>query len=198
MPLKSNISRVQAEQEHSGLSIFKRIANFAIAILLAFIIIYLWLNNVIQDQRQLEQQASQLGRTLSQQHALIIKDKLQQKDLKSIEKQLNYLESDPHIFSVALFDEKGQKILGSQNDTDMVSVFSASQDKGLLVFVQDIHQDNQVIGYLRVLLLREQVLAFFSQYQKEILYQALLLVILAFLMGILVTRGFYKIKYKLQ
>lgn len=210
MPIKTDISAPhtvttkpdiplgQSNELPSGLSIFKRLANFAIAVAVAFIIIYLWLNNVIQDQHQLQQQASQLGRTISQQNAKILTDKLIANDLDAIQQQIQYLQTDPHIYSVSLFDDKGIKLVGTENDDDIVSLFDAKQDTGLLVFVQEIYQKQKVIGYLRVLLWRDQVLQFFRIYQQEILYQAMLLVILAFLVGVLLTRGFYKLKYKLR
>ncbi|WP_416307781.1 AhpA/YtjB family protein [Neptunicella sp. SCSIO 80796] len=198
MSLKTDIPASESTELPSGLSIFKRLANFAIAVAVAFIIIYLWLNNVIQDQHQLQQQASQLGKTISQQNAKILTDRLIANDLDGIRQQLQYLQSDPHIHSVSLFDDKGKKLVGSENDDDIVSLFDPKEDAGLIVFVQEVYQQQKVIGYLRVLLWRDQVLQFFRLYQQEILYQAMLLVILAFLVGVLVTRGFYKLKYKLS
>ncbi|MDN4500876.1 AhpA/YtjB family protein [Alteromonadaceae bacterium BrNp21-10] len=182
----------------SGHSIFKRLANFVLAVAIAFIILYLWLNNVIQDQQQLQHQANQLGKTISQQNAKFITDKLVNNELDSISQQLQYLQTDPHIRSVALFSDQGKMLLGTDDEAPIIELLQQEENSDLLVYVQEIVHEQKVIGYLRVLLWRDKVLQYYRQYQQEILYQAMLLVILALLVGVLLTRGFYKIKYKLD
>ena len=65
-----------------------------------------------------------------------------------------------------------------------------------LVFVQNITHEQQVIGYLSIILKEKEVMAYHSEYQKQLNQQVQMLMILAAISGILITRAFYKFRYR--
>jgi membrane protein len=65
-----------------------------------------------------------------------------------------------------------------------------------LVFIQNITHNQQIIGYLSIILKEREVMAYHSEYQKQLNKQVQMLMILAAIAGILVTRAFYKVRYR--
>ena len=65
-----------------------------------------------------------------------------------------------------------------------------------LVFIEEIKYQQKVLGYLRIMLDEEQVMTFHSNYQSQLYKQIIVLMLLAGLLGILIARSYYKIKFR--
>ena len=182
-------------QQPSRYSIFKRIANLILAVVGCIACINLWLISSEQSLNWHSKQANQLGISLSSLSGKILISSLLQNDSKALRQQLGYIVSDPHVAGVSLFDNKG-RILADNNVA--LSVISAYKSKGIspLVFVQNITHNEQTIGFLSIVLKEKEVMAYHSEYQKQLNQQIQMLMILAAIAGILITRAFYKVRYR--
>ena len=182
-------------QQPSRYSIFKRIANLILAVVGCIACINLWLISSEQSLNWHSKQANQLGISLSSLSGKILISSLLQNDSKALKQQLGYIVSDPHVAGVSLFDNKG-RILADNNVA--LSVISAYKSKGIspLVFVQNITYNEQTIGFLSIVLKEKEVMAYHSEYQKQLNQQLQMLMILAAIAGILFTRAFYKFRYR--
>ena len=182
-------------QQPSRYSIFKRIANLVLAVVGCIACINLWLISSEQSLNWHSKQANQLGVSLSSLSGKILISSLLQNDSKALKQQLGYIVSDPHVAGVSLFDNKG-RILADNNVA--LSVISAYKSKGIspLVFVQNITHNEQTIGFLSIVLKEKEVMAYHSEYQKQLNQQLQMLMILAAIAGILFTRAFYKFRYR--
>mgnify|MGYP006077927749 FL=1 len=182
-------------QQPSRYSIFKRIANLVLAVVGCIACINLWLISSEQSLNWHSKQANQLGVSLSSLSGKILISSLLQNDSKALRQQLGYIVSDPHVAGVSLFDNKG-RILADNNVA--LSVISAYKSKGIspLVFVQNITHNEQTIGFLSIVLKEKEVMAYHSEYQKQLNQQLQMLMILAAIAGILFTRAFYKFRYR--
>ena len=182
-------------QQPSRYSIFKRIANLVLAVVGCIACINLWLISSEQSLNWHSKQANQLGISLSSLSGKILISSLLQNDSKALKQQLGYIVSDPHVAGVSLFDNKG-RILADNNVA--LSVISAYKSKGIspLVFVQNITHNEQTIGFLSIVLKEKEVMAYHSEYQKQLNQQLQMLMILAAIAGILITRAFYKFRYR--
>ena len=182
-------------QQPSRYSIFKRIANLILAVVGCIACINLWLISSEQSLNWHSKQANQLGVSLSSLSGKILISSLLQNDSKALRQQLGYIVSDPHVAGVSLFDNKG-RILADNNAT--LSVIAAYKSKGIspLVFVQNITYNEQTIGFLSIVLKEKEVMAYHSEYQKQLNQQLQMLMILAAIAGILFTRAFYKFRYR--
>jgi membrane protein len=182
-------------QQPSRYSIFKRIANLVLAVVGCIACINLWLISSEQSLNWHSKQANQLGISLSSLSGKILISSLLQNDSKALKQQLGYIVSDPHVAGVSLFDNKG-RILADNNVA--LSVISAYKSKGIspLVFVQNITHNEQTIGFLSIVLKEKEVMAYHSEYQKQLNQQLQMLMILAAIAGILFTRAFYKFRYR--
>ena len=182
-------------QRPSSYSIFKRIANLVLVVLGCIACINLWLISSEQSQNWHTKQANQLGVSLSTLSGNIMINSLLKNDSDKLTQQLSYINADPHVASVSLFDNKGRMLADNNSAPSVVAAYK-SNTISPLVFVQNIIHDEQVIGYLSIILKEKEVMAYHSDYQKQLNQQVQMLMILAAIAGILITRAFYKIRYR--
>lgn len=182
-------------QRPSRYSIFKRIANLVLAVVGCIACINLWLISSEQSLNWHSKQADQLGVSLSSLSGNILISSLLKNDLDKLSQQLNFIATDPHVAGVTLFDNKGRVLSDNNSTLSVVDAYKANVISPL-VFVQNISHDNQIIGYLSIILKEEKVMAYHSEYQKQLNQQVQMLMILAAITGILITRAFYKVRYR--
>jgi membrane protein len=182
-------------QKPSRYSIFKRIANLILIVTGVIICINLWLVRSEQSSNWHNKQANQLGNSLSSLSGNILNSSLKSKNAKELSQQLSYIIADPHVSAASLYDNKGRLVT---NNNDFSSVVAAHQLNSIdpLVFVQNITFDGQTIGYLSIMLKEQEVMKYHSEYQKQLDQQLQVLMLLAAAAGMLLTRAFYKIRYR--
>ena len=191
-----NTSNITAPfQQPSRFSIFKRIANLVLVVIGCIACTNLWLISSEQSLNWHSKQANQLGVSLSSLSGKVLISSLLQNDSNALKQQLEYIVTDPHVAGVSLFDNKGRML--ADNNAGL-SVIAAYKSKGIspLVFVQNITHNEQTIGFLSIVLKEKEVMAYHSEYQKQLNQQLQMLMILASIAGILITRAFYKFRYR--
>lgn len=184
-----------ANKRHSNYSIFKRVANLTLVVVAAAICINLWLLNTGQANDWRDQQSSQLGRSIAAYSASVIANDVLQNNMQSLNAHLSLIAADPHIYGVSVYDNKGVVIDSNEQNNSVLANFILNEHVPL-VFVQEIKSGEKTIGYLRLLLDTEQVMLFHDDYQKQIYKQLLVLMMLAGLVGLLVARMYYKIRFR--
>jgi membrane protein len=182
-------------QRPSSYSIFKRIANLILAVVGCIACINLWLISSEQSLNWHSKQADQLGVSLSSLSGSILISSLLENDIDRLNQQLGFIAADPHVAGVTLFDDKGRVLLDNTSTLSVVDAYKINTISPL-VFVQNITHDQQIIGYLSIILKEKEVMAYHSEYQKQLNQQVQMLMILAAIAGILVTRAFYKVMYR--
>jgi membrane protein len=182
-------------KQPSRYSIFKRIANLVLVVVGSIACINLWLISSEQSQNWHSKQANQLGISLSTLAANNLISSLLEHDSEKLSQQLSYIVADPHVAGVSLFDNKG-RVLADNNSTSSVVAAYKLGTISPLVFVQSITYDQQIIGYLSIVLKEKEVMAYHSEYQNQLNQQVQMLMILAAIAGILLTRAFYKVRYR--
>jgi membrane protein len=182
-------------QRPSRYSIFKRIANLVLVIVGCIACINLWLIGSEQSLNWHSKQANQLGVSLTSLSSSILISSLLENNSEKLTQQLSYISADPHVAGVSIFDDKG-RILADKNLGGSVVTAYKSNKISPLVFVQNITHNQQIIGYLSIILKEKEVMAYHSEYQKQLNKQVQMLMILAAIAGILVTRAFYKVRYR--
>lgn len=182
-------------KQPSRYSIFKRIANLVLVVVGCIACINLWLISSEQSHNWHTKQANQLGISLSTFASKILTSPLLENDSEKLSQQLSYIVADPHVASVSLFDNKG-RVLADNNSTSSVVAAYKLNTVSPLVFVQSITYNQQIIGYLSIVLKEKEVMAYHSEYQNQLNQQVQMLMILAAIAGILLTRAFYKVRYR--
>jgi membrane protein len=179
----------------SGYSIFKRLANLVLVVATVVVCINLWLISSEHSTNWQNKQANQLGNSLTSFAAKVLTSTLLVNDPSLLTEQLSYLASDPHVESVTLYDEKGRLLAENNTSTSVVATFKLKPFNPL-VFVRKITHQQQTIGYLSLILNEQAVMAFHSEYQHQLNQQLQMLMVLAAIFGIVMTRAFYKLRYR--
>ena len=182
-------------QVQSNYSIIKRLVNLALAVVAIIICINLWLLSTEQARNWHDKQANQLGRSLSLIATKMLTSSLINNDNETTTQQLGYLVDDPHVSGVALYNHKGQLLDERKSGTSVLASFRL-ENKAPLVFVQNISAEGQIYGYLRLMIDEEKVMQYHSEYQKQLTQQVQVLMLLAAAGAILLTRIFYKLRYR--
>jgi membrane protein len=182
-------------EQPSRYSIFKRIANLVLVVVGCIACINLWLIGSEQSLNWHSKQADQLGVSLSSLSGNILISSIIENNLEKLNQQLSYIATDPHVAGVSLFDNKGRMLADNNQALSVVNAYK-SNTISPLVFVQSIIHNQQTIGYLSLILKEKQVMAYHSEYQKQLNQQLQMLMILAAIAGILITRAFYKVRYR--
>ena len=192
--LKDSLS-VSVLQLPSNYSIIKRIVNLALAVVAIIICVNLWLLSAEQASNWHDKQANQLGRSLSLLASQVLTSSLINKDNEIISQHLDFLVNDPHVSGVALYNNKGQLLDERKSGTSVLASYRLEK-KTPLVFVQNISLDGKISGYLRLMINEEMVMQYHSEYQKQLTQQVQVLMLLAATLAILLTRIFYKLRYR--
>jgi len=190
MPSGKKLITTQELKYPSTLSIYKRIANLGLAIATLIIAFNLWFNTSQKEQFLLQEQANQLGRSLLQQASFLMKPPLNKS--QQLESILAALTQDPHVHSATLYQATGKLLLGSADNQPLLE----QQDNNLLVYIHNLQHDDQIAGFLKLVLYKDKVLAHPQKFRQQQLQRIPFMLFLALLMGILLTRAFYKLKYK--
>ena len=185
----------QQLQKPSRYSIFKRIANLVLVTIGCIVCINLWLISSEHSTNWHSKQSNQLGDSLSTLSGNILISSLLENDSEKLSQQLSYIVADPHVAGVSLFDSRGRVLADNDSTSSVVAAYKLNAISPL-VFVQSITHNQQVIGYLSIILKEKEVMAYHSEYQKQLSQQVQMLMILAAIAGILITRAFYKIRYR--
>ena len=180
----------------STYNIYKRLANLALALVAAVLAINIWLYGDGQDRQILQAQANQLGQTLISHSAKLTAQLMQEDDLGAAQQALEQLVEDNHVLSATLYNEKGELLFKVGDPTPLLERFRTSAKEKPLVYVQEVFQHESLVAFIRLTMDRDQVMQHYQQYSRSHWQQTQLLMFLTFCLGILVTRTFYKFRYR--
>lgn len=183
------------ENKHSTYAVYKRLANLALAIFTAAICINLWLLSTDKAANWHAQQASQLGRTLVTIGAKVLSPALADNHQEELQRQIQLLIEDTHVYSATVHDTKGRVIMTSREVQTILPDVLGDEFRPL-IFVEEIRSDGDIIGYLRLILIEQEVMRFHDDYQLQLFEQLVVLMLLAGAGGLLIARAFYKFRYR--
>lgn len=199
---------------HSTYTVYKRIANLVLVLIGIAIGINLWWVNQQQTQAWYGVQAQQLGRSLSQQKALVLADIVRKEDKEGLQLVLTQLLADEHVIAAAVYNFRGRLLARVGSELTQLESLK-NQAPHNLTFVADIidspsDQTAQtedmvatfgsvpIIGYLKIQLATDIVMAHHNQFQQQLSKQRVIFMLLAALGALYITRAFYKLRFKFQ
>ena len=153
---------------HSRYSIFKRIINLVIVIVMLLLFVNLWFVDNENAQNWRNKESTQLGNSIGLISSEILAQPIINNDKQRISQVLDILLKDPHIEAVAVYDQYGQKIEELGIEQPIVKQYHEAKSAVPLVFVQDIRVDKQIYGYVRLLLNEQSVMVWHSEYQAQL------------------------------
>lgn len=199
--MKLSISFDQAEQGNpSTYSIYKRLANLGLVLAALIIAVNIWFFSAGQDTDDLQAAADQLGRSLITQGAGLAALTLSSQEDGTISARqiLHQLAQDPHVRAASLHDARGRELNQAGENLSVIKLFTGQQDPDSLIYVQEILHQGELQGYIKLILDRSRVLRHQTGLTQHYTQQSQVLMLLTFAIGVLLARGFYKLRYLYQ
>jgi len=143
-----------------------------------------------------EFESEQLGRSLARQASKLIAPSMVSPEEKALDEYIAMITNDDFVQTAMIFSADGQRLHQTKAAPSIVSMVSQTAYRPL-VFVEDITSSNgEILGYLKLILDREQVTSHHRAYVNNQLIQTIITVVLTFIIAALTTRIVYKFRYR--
>ncbi|MGQ8365069.1 AhpA/YtjB family protein [Glaciecola sp. 1036] len=183
-------------QKQQNFAIFKRISTAIIFICAGILAVNLWLMHSVNAQQWYQIESEQLGRGLTRQAAKMVAVPMENKQDDLLTYYVEVINQGRFVEGAVIFNKLGERInqpLGMMSVVDIIS----KKNTAPLVFVEDIvDSNNQVIGYIKLILNREEVTQHHRNFSQGQLSQTAVIIVLTVILSILLTRLFYKFRYR--
>ncbi len=185
--------QIQAKQ---NFAIFKRISSAILIVLVVTLSINLWQMQSQSVNQWYEFESEQLGRSLARQASKLIAPSMVSPEEKALDEYIAMITNDDFVQTAMIFSADGQRLHQTKAAPSIVSMVSQTAYRPL-VFVEDITSSNgEILGYLKLILDREQVTSHHRAYVNNQLIQTIITVVLTFIIAALTTRIVYKFRYR--
>lgn len=174
-------------------SIIKRISSLVILVCSIAIAINLYIMHSRSAQQWYEIESEQLGRSLTIQAAKLLSEPMTAEDDQVISSYIDMLNEGMFIEGAVVYDDAGVRLSDTQDNFSIITMIKEG-DYEPLVFVEDIIYDGQTLGYVKLILNREEITQHHRAFNRDQLSQSVLMIILAMIISMLATRLFYKFK----
>ena len=119
--------------------------------------------------------------------------KKQDEELALLIKNLGH---DPIVRDATIYDNLGQILYQSEGVLPLENVLKISQDAvpiaGVVPYVSELYNENKKIGYIRITLEQKKILSLIKDYQDKSMSTMGLLLMLAFLGGLILMALFFR------
>ena len=187
-------------------SVFRRLAQVALSLLLLIFILYKWVEANQQSQASLNDNAQMLINKMVAQSATHASHLMTNNQRPQLQQLLADLQSDPHIEQAIIYNQHGTMIAQSQNAVSAfarhqhiqhppdaytpINTIITSQPLKSIIVVQEIRLKKQLLGYLSINYYQQLLTSQNKVQQQKMMEEILLMVLLSAVMGFILTRGF--------
>ena len=199
---ETNLLTSSASHSHSLYTVVKRLVHTLLASLVVALLVALLLMLQRYQEEWLLAQTEYAGSSAARQYAKLVSpimdtdanvDKGASRAL-ALKKIATVLTQEPHVFGVAIFDERGRYIAPLPK-TESIVTLSQSQEVRPLTFVESIVNDkDNVIGYVHIHMNTSVILEDPLALRAQLLLIGVIVLFLALVIGVYLTRGFYKFR----
>jgi membrane protein len=202
------LTTASVNHSHSLYTVIKRVMHTLLASLVIALLVALLLMLQRYQQEWLHAQTAYAGNSAARQYAKLLQPLMSKPDANddksanaSVAPQLGNLNSvikvladEPHVLGISVFDEKG-RYLAPLPKTESVVSLNQSHDVLPITFVESIVcEQGRVVGYLHIHMDTEKVLEAPLSLRSQLFVIAVIVLFIALVVGIYVTRGFYKFR----
>jgi membrane protein len=199
---ETNLLTSSASHSHSLYTVVKRLVHTLLASLVVALLVALLLMLQRYQEEWLLAQTEYAGSSAARQYAKLVSP-IMDTDANvdngasralALKKIATVLTQEPHIFGIAIFDERGRYIAPLPK-TESIVTLSQSQEVRPLTFVESIVNDkDNVIGYVHIHMNTSVILEDPLALRAQLLLIGVIVLFLALVIGVYLTRGFYKFR----
>jgi len=174
-------------------SIYNKIMQLAIAIVIIIVLMNIWQSINQSGKATLNQHFNKMAQQYLAQTAVGIKLLLKKGDKKQLREFVNTMATERFVNNIHLYDKTGQLIASSAevssiNDLYGISLNKINNSLTSVPFTQEIRLES-LQGYLRITLKKSEFIKELAETNNDHLQLFRLMMILAGLVGFLLTRG---------
>ena len=175
----------------------KRVLSLAAGILLGCWVLGVLIHMQGESQASLHSEARNRAQALVAYAARDMKRWIKEEKSSELERLARDLAAEPEILDVTLYDGRGIPLAQSEQTVPLESLLPIGSDnkslpdlgKGRIQFVQEILDGAQTIGYLRITLEEQKLLADKDTRLKVVQEKQQLMLLVALLAGLLISYG---------
>ncbi|MBP8218803.1 MAG: hypothetical protein KAX48_04155 [Aeromonas sp.] len=175
----------------------KRVLSLAAGILLGCWVLGVLIHMQGESQASLHSEARNRAQALVAYAARDMKRWIKEDKSSELERLARDLAAEPEILDVTLYDGRGIPLAQSEQAVPLESLLPIGSDnkslpdlgKGRIQFVQEIRDGAQTIGYLRITLEEQKLLADKDTRLKVVQEKQRLMLLVALLAGLLISYG---------
>jgi len=175
----------------------------SIIIVCVSIIIYQFVSLKSESNAVRFQQTEKFSYSLTNLAASEASRYLSQNKNKELQFLIDSLSKDPVVKDATIYDQYGQTIYQSVQAIPLTSLLNIGshhkESEGVIPYIAELYTNNIKIGYIRITLEQQDILSKIENYQQRGLAILQVLILLAFITGMLVMALFFKkieLKYK--
>lgn len=196
------LTTASVNHSHSLYTVIKRVMHTLLASLVIALLVALLLMLQRYQQEWLHAQTAYAGNSAARQYAKLLQPLMSKPDanadvapqLGNLNSVIKVLADEPHVLGISVFDEKG-RYLAPLPKTESVVSLNQSQDVLPITFVESVvSEQGRVVGYLHIHMDTEKVLEAPLSLRSQLFVIAVIVLFIALVVGIYVTRGFYKFR----
>lgn len=122
---------------------------------------------------------------------------LAQKKQDNLKSLVNNISNDPMVRDATIYDHLGKIVHQSEKALPLGVLLNLGENEkqhsaGLVPYIAELYQDKTKIGYLRVTVKQDKILSLIQDYQDRGFAILCLLILLAFIIGVILMAIFYK------
>lgn len=175
-------------------SIYNKILQLGIATVLIVVLLNFSVQSFNNLAVDVEQQFNRTGDNFVEQAMVTASVLLKKNDPQLLRDFISQLPNAPMVFDARLYDANGQLIAQSQDSESINQLYglelgSDNKARQLVPFIKEIRQES-LLGYIRITLKKSEITAPLDQLLSDQSKSINLMLILAGLIGFLLTRGF--------
>ena len=175
----------------------KRVLSLAAGILLGCWVLGVLIHMQGESQASLHSEARNRAQALVAYAARDMKRWIKEEKSSELERLARDLAAEPEILDATLYDGRGIPLAQSEQAVPLESLLPIGSDnkslpeqgKGRIQFVQEIRDGEQTIGFLRITLEEQQMLADKDTRLKVVQEKQRLMLLVALLAGVLISYG---------
>lgn len=175
----------------------KRVLSLVAGLLLGCWVLVVLLHMQGESQAALHTEARNCAQALVAYAARDMKRWLKEENSSELERLARDLATEPEILDVTLYDGRGIPLAQSEQAVPLESLLPIGdnnksmpeQGKGRIQFVQEVLDGDKTLGYLRITLEEQQMLADKDTRLKTIQEKQRLILLVALLAGLLISYG---------
>ncbi len=174
-------------------SIFKRISNLILVVLSCVLAFNIYIMHEWNAKTWYEIESAQLGRSLAKQASNLVAAPLATNSEVLLQDYVEMINQGMFVRGAVLFDSEGVKYA---QQVEPVSVVELIRNDNIdpLIFVEDVVYENNIIGYVKLVLDKPSIIQHHKDFNRNQLKQNALSIGLSMILAALVTRLYYKFK----